>query len=295
LFGQALAQQVRQALQASGTDTVLEFGAGSGALAAVLIDTLGASVRHYCIVELSTALRARQRERLADFGDRVQWLDALPQAFDGVVLGNEVLDAMPVQLLAFDGQRWHEHGVALDAEGGFTWSDRPTALAPPHEGSYLPGTVTEVHARAEAFAAGLAQWLRLGAAFFIDYGFPAAEYYHPQRAGGTLMCHRAHRADSEPLVDVGDKDITAHVNFTGIALAGQDAGLDVLGYTSQARFLLNCGIGDLLQRADLRERAAAQKLLTEHEMGELFKVIGFAKGCAFDAVGFASGDRSHRL
>jgi SAM-dependent MidA family methyltransferase len=155
--------------------------------------------------------------------------------------------------------------------------------------------VTEIHAQAEALVASLAQALRRGAAFFIDYGFPASEYYHPQRSGGTLMCHRAHRADPDPLRDVGDKDITAHVDFTGVALAGQDAGFDVLGYTSQARFLLNNGIADAMARADVRARAAAQKLVAEHEMGELFKVIGFAKGCSFDAIGFAAGDRSHRL
>ena len=202
---------------------------------------------------------------------------------------------MPVQLLAFDGARWHERGVAMDADGAFTWRDRPTALRPPHDGPFVPGTVTEIHPQAEAFIAGLAQTLRRGAAFFIDYGFPADEYYHVQRSGGTLMCHRAHRADADPLRDVGDKDITAHVNFTGIALAGQDAGFDVLGYTSQARFLLNSGIADAMAHADVRVRAAAQKLVAEHEMGELFKVIGFAKDCSVDPTGFAAGDRSHRL
>jgi SAM-dependent MidA family methyltransferase len=202
---------------------------------------------------------------------------------------------MPVQLLAFDGMQWHERGVALDGDGVFVFSDRPTALRPPHDADLPPGSVTEIHAQAEAFIASLAQALRRGAAFFIDYGFPAAEYYHAQRSGGTLMCHRAHRADADPLRDVGDKDITAHVNFTGIALAGQDAGFDVLGYTSQARFLLNNGIADAMVHADIRARAAAQKLVAEHEMGELFKVIGFAKGCGFDPIGFAAGDRSHRL
>jgi SAM-dependent MidA family methyltransferase len=141
--------------------------------------------------------------------------------------------------------------------------------------------------------------LQCGAAFFIDYGFPAAEYYHPQRHGGTLMCHHAHRADMDPLHAVGAKDITAHVDFTGIALAGQDAGLDVLGYTTQARFLMNCGLLALLEGADPRTTAAAQKLLNEHEMGELFKVIGFARGCDADfttaPIGFAAGDRTHTL
>ena len=145
-----------------------------------------------------------------------------------------------------------------------------------------------------------AERLERGAAFFIDYGFPDAEYYLPERIGGTLMCHRAHRADSDPLVDVGDKDITAHVNFSAIALAAQDAGFEVLGYGSQARFLLNCGLAEMManaqRRGDWPALAAAQKLIAEHEMGELFKVIGLVRGApAFDAIGFAEGDRSHRL
>jgi SAM-dependent MidA family methyltransferase len=172
-------------------------------------------------------------------------------------------------------------------------------LRPPVEGPFVPGTVTEVHPQAEAFVASLADRLVQGAAFFIDYGFPEAEYYHPQRTGGTLMCHRGHQADADPLILVGEKDITAHVNFTGIAVAAQNAGMDVLGYTSQARFLMNCGLLDLLQQADLPARAHAQKLLTEHEMGELFKVIGLARGCepgfTTAPLGFASGDRTHTL
>jgi SAM-dependent MidA family methyltransferase len=295
LFGQALARQVSQALQASACDSVLEFGAGSGALAATLLDSLGTQVGSYRIIELSAALRAQQAERLARFGDRVQWLERLPERMRAVVLGNEVLDAMPVQLLAFDGRDWFERGVALDAHGGLAWSDRSTPLRPPHDGDFAPGSVTELHARAHAFVSTVAQRLYRGAAFFIDYGFPAAEYYHPQRVDGTLMCHRAHQADGDPLRDVGLKDITAHVNFSGIALAGQEAGLDVLGYTSQARFLINCGLLESMQQADAAQRAVAHKLIAEHEMGELFKVIGFAKGCRFDAIGCAEGDRSHRL
>ena len=141
----------------------------------------------------------------------------------------------------------------------------------------------------------LADRLQRGAIFLLDYGFPEAEYYHPQRHMGTVMCHRAHQADGDPLADVGSKDITAHVNFTAIALAAQEAGLEVLGYTSQAHFLINAGLALRMQDAPLPERVAAQKLLMEHEMGELFKVIGLVKGPPFDALGFARGDRSHRL
>jgi SAM-dependent MidA family methyltransferase len=149
--------------------------------------------------------------------------------------------------------------------------------------------------QAEAFVRTLAQRLERGLVLLIDYGFPEAEYYHPQRSGGTLMCHRAHRADADPLSDVGDKDISVHVNFTGIALAAQDAGMEVVGYTSQGRFLLNCGITQLLGDATLGQRAAAQKLITEHEMGELFKVIALVRGIVLDPLGFSAGDRLHRL
>jgi SAM-dependent MidA family methyltransferase len=298
LFGRALARQVAQALQACASSEVWEFGAGSGALAEQLLDALGGAVTHYTIVDLSGSLRARQQARLARFGERVRWVDELPPELSGVIVGNEVLDAMPVQLLHFDGNQWLERGVAAEGDA-LGWADRPTDLRPPHEGPFAPGTVTEVHPQAEAFIATLADRLQRGAAFFIDYGFPEAEYYHPQRTGGTLMCHRAHRADPDPLVDVGEKDITAHVNFTGIAMAAQDAGLEVLGYTSQARFLVNCGFVALLEGADIPTVAHAQKLLHEHEMGELFKVIAFARGCdaAFMTapLGFAEGDRTHRL
>jgi SAM-dependent MidA family methyltransferase len=301
LFGRALARQVAQALAACDSHEVWEFGAGSGALAQQLIGELAALGRplvRYTIVDLSGSLRERQRERLADRAGIVRWIDHLPPRIDGVIVGNEVLDAMPVQLLHFDGLAWQERGVVL-AEGCLAWADRPTALRPPRDPGFAPGSVTEVHPQAQAFIRTLAEHMHRAAAFFIDYGFPEAEYYHPQRSAGTLLCHRAHQVDADPLADPGDKDITAHVDFTGIAVAGQDAGLEVLGYTSQARFLLNCGLPALLEAADLRERVHAQKLVTEHEMGELFKVIGFAKGCdpslATEAIGFLHGDRSHTL
>jgi len=168
-------------------------------------------------------------------------------------------------------------------------------LRPPVEieGSY--DYLTEIHPQAEAFMRTLAERLQRGAAFFLDYGFPEAEYYHPQRHMGTVMCHRGHRADADPLVEVGLKDITAHVNFTGIALAAQEAGLSVLGYGSQARFLLNCGLAQMMEQAELPARAQAHKLIMEHEMGELFKVLALGKGEPWEPLGFARGDRSHRL
>lgn len=302
LFGATLADAVAEALARTGTDEVWEFGAGSGALAAQLLAALdagGVRLRRYTIVELSGSLRARQRERLAPWADRMHWADALPEAIEGVVVGNEVLDAMPVKLLARRGGAWLERGVALDAAGALAWAERATALRPPVEPEGAHDYLTEIHPQAEAFIATLAERLRAsprgGAAFFIDYGFPEAEYYHPERSAGTLMCHRAHRADADPLVAPGEKDITAHVNFSGIALAAQDAGLQVLGYTSQARFLLNCGLAERMAAADLPTRAMAHRLVAEHEMGELFKVLGLATGAGWPARGFAAGDRTHRL
>ena len=301
LFGETLAQQVAQSLADSGTDEIWEFGAGSGALAEQLMTHLkrqGCSLRHYHIMDLSGTLRKRQQTRLAPFGAQVRWLHQWPQALQGVVVGNEVLDAMPVQLLHRVGGAWHERGVVSGPQG-LAWQDRLTALRPPME---VPGEhdyLTEIQPQGEAFVRSLAQRLlasqRGGAAFFLDYGFPQSEYFQPERHMGTVMCHQAHRADTDPLVSVGLKDITAHVNFTGMALAGQDAGLNVLGYTSQARFLLNLGLAQRMEQATLPERTQAQRLLNEHEMGELFKVLGFATNPHWQAQGFADGDRSHRL
>lgn len=295
-FGRTLARQAAQALDASGTHELWEFGAGSGALALQLLEALGERIERYTIVDLSGVLRERQRDKLAAYGDKVRWATELPEKMRGVVLGNEVLDAMPVKLLARLGGVWHERGVALN-EGRFMYADTPTELRPPLEVEGRHDYVTEIHPQAEGFIRTLADRLEAGAVLLLDYGFPEHEYYHPQRSMGTVMCHRAHLLDADPLADVGDKDITAHVNFTGIALAGQDAGLEVLGYTSQGRFLLNCGLLDGLDNASLAERTMVQKLVNEHEMGELFKVIAFgAKGSAvWEPMGFAAGDRMHTL
>jgi SAM-dependent MidA family methyltransferase len=312
LFGQAVAHQVVDALHATGTREVWEFGAGTGALALQILEQTneyhkapgGYLIQKYTIVDLSGSLRERQRHTLRGFGGQVVWADRLPEQLHGVVLGNEVLDAMPVKLLARRGGEWFERGVAL-AEGatGWAWQDRPTSLRPPVD---VPGDhdyTTEIHPQAEAFLRTLADRLVRGSAFFIDYGFPEAEFFHPQRDTGTLACHHLHRMDADPLVRVGEKDITAHVNFTGAALAAQEAGLDVLGYTTQARFLFNCGLGPLLDalphdNTGVAQRAMASKLVNEHEMGELFKVLALApagQAQGWVPVGFTAGDRTHTL
>lgn len=294
VFGEVLAAQVREALDATGTDEVWEFGAGSGALAAQLLAALGDRVRRYTIMDVSTSLRERQRQKLLPFADRLAWAQQLPTEIHGVVLGNEVLDAMPVKLLHRADGSWHERGVVVAGEG-FAWADRPTALRPPLEPEGGHDYLTEIHPQAEGFMRTLGTHLTRGAAFFIDYGFPEAEYYHPQRAQGTLVCHRAHRVDADPLVEVGLKDITAHVNFTGMALVAQEAGLQVLGYTSQAHFLMNNGLLEKVERLALVRQAPALKLMMEHEMGELFKVLAVGPGEAWQPRGFVQGDRTHRL
>ena len=297
LFGYTLAQPLAQALQATGTFEIWEFGAGTGALALQLLTALkamGQRVDRYTIVDLSDSLKERQRHTLREHLDVVHWAAALPEAMQGVVIGNEVLDAMPVKLLARIKGAWLERGVVLE-NGDWAWADKPTGLRPPLKINGEHDYLTEIHPQAEAFVRTLGDRLTLGAIFLLDYGFPEAEYYHEQRHMGTVMCHRAHLADGNPLEAVGLKDITAHVNFTGIAVAAQDAGLEVLGYTSQAHFLMNCGIVELMQNASLPERVAAQKLILEHEMGEFFKVIGLARGADFASLGFSHGDRTHRL
>jgi SAM-dependent MidA family methyltransferase len=302
MFGQTLATQVAQALQLTQTTEVWEFGAGSGALALQVLDALaalGQPLLRYSIVDLSGSLRARQQKTLEKYADAVRWVSELPDTLQGVVIGNEVLDAMPVKLLARTQGVWHERGVALAAPdaaaGAFVWRDLPTDLRPPLEPQGEHDYLTEIHPQAESFVRTLGDKLSAGALFFIDYGFPEAEYYHAQRHMGTVMCHRAHRSDTDPLADVGLKDITAHVNFTGIALAAQEADLGVLGYCTQGRFLMNCGLLSRLEEASTTVRVQAQKLIMEHEMGELFKVIGLFKGEPWDAVGFSHGDRTDRL
>jgi SAM-dependent MidA family methyltransferase len=278
------------------------------------LDAAGVPFDSYAIVDLSGELRERQRETIATLApaliERVTWLDALPAQFEGVVIGNEVLDAMPVRLFARKDAVWHERGVSVNAEGALAFADQPanTARDANWPESALAGVdggedyVTETHEAALAFTRTVCAMLVRGAAFFIDYGFPRHEYYHPQRAQGTLMCHYRHRAHGDPFLYPGLQDITAHVEFTGIAEAGVEAGADLLGFTSQARFLMNAGITEVLGDIDPRDPQrflpaanAVQKLVSEAEMGELFKVIAFSRGIGETITAFARGDRSHTL
>ncbi|WIM07064.1 MAG: SAM-dependent methyltransferase [Candidatus Nitricoxidivorans perseverans] len=307
LFGQALASQVAQVTAASAP-VVLEAGAGSGRLAADLLnalDRLGATPDRYLIMELSGELRARQRETIereaSALSGRVEWLDRLPESFSGCVIANEMLDAMPVHAVAWRKEGLMERGVALGEEGRFAWSERP---AP----AFLSAAATELPVAAPfegeiglAALVWVAEWgrrLEKGALLLIDYGLPRHELWHPQRNRGTLRCHYRHRSHDDPFWWPGLSDITVHVDFTAVAEAGFEAGLDVLGYASQSAFLMDCGIGELLAaRRETHPKAAgaANVLLAPGEMGELFKAIALGRGIEAPLLGFAHGDRLHAL
>lgn len=315
LFGQALARQAAQIMQGSAP-LLLEAGAGTGLLAADLLaalDELDCLPQEYLILELSGELRARQAETLAQrvpaLASRVRWLDDLPVQFSGCVVANEVLDVMPVRLPVWRAEGLFERGVGVH-EGRLVWADRPADAALQALAASLPvPTPIEGDYRSEvcpAAAAWVAEWgtrLVQGALILIDYGYPRAEYYLPHRAQGTLQCYYRHRAHPDALLWPGLNDITSFVDFTAAAEAGYDAGLDVLGYTSQASFLTNCGLLELLARrgptesADyLRAARAAQRLIAPHEMGELFKVLLLGRGLgALPLLGLARGERTHAL
>lgn len=313
LFGQTLARQLLQLLpQTAGH--VYEFGAGTGHLAAVLLNSLTGSLKHYYIIELSPDLAERQRQHLAAHApallERVTWLTQLPETFDGILIGNEVLDAMPVERIRRhpDG-RFSRLAVGCDASG-FTETEQP--LQDPEwlhaAATYYPAPsdedyTSELHPAQHAFIRTLAAKLQRGAMIWIDYGFDAAQYYHPERSGGTLIGHHRHHSIHDPFYRVGLTDLTAHVNFSDIAEAGCNAGLDLIGYTTQARFLFNLGLlellsehtGDTQSRAYIEAAHAVQQLTAQHEMGELFKVIAFGRDIEVDWQGFVSGDLCHKL
>ena len=313
LFGEVLARQLRQ-LFGEVPRIVLEVGAGSGALAAALLaelEKLDALPEQYWILELSAELRQRERDTLAErvpqLLERVAWLNQLPPSFSGVVVGNEVLDAMPVEVFRVGPQGGMEQGGAAVLGGhgtDFTWAWRaaPDALARQIPAGLAAGYRSEIAPAALAFIRTLAGVMDKAAALFIDYGFPQREYYHPQRSAGTLMCHYRHRAHDDPFFLPGLQDITAHVDFSAVAKTASEAGLEVLGYANQAQFLINCGITDVLALRDpddtrryLAAAGAAQTLLSPAEMGELFKVIALGKGVEEPLLGFRSGDRTDAL
>jgi SAM-dependent MidA family methyltransferase len=310
LFGRSLARVAASVLAETGGE-LLELGAGSGRLALDVLlelERLERLPERYLILEISPDLRQRQqaliRERAGHLLDRVAWLDTLPSGLTGMILGNEVLDALPVHLLRWSAGVAMERGVVW-RENGFAWADRPlppgnfapTVSALPVEGDYL----SEICPAACALVTSLADRLERGLMLFIDYGFPRAEYYHPQRHMGTLRVHYRHHSLDDPFFLPGLADITAHVDFSAVAAAAAAAGLELLGYTSQAHFLMDAGLLDLMLEMEpmtpayLRAASAVQKLLQPTEMGELFKAVALGKGIALDLPGFRRGDRRGAL
>ena len=306
LFGRTLARQVAEIMLHSSPH-VLELGAGSGKLAADMLaelEHLGSLPDSYLILEVSADLRERQQiliqERHPHLMERVHWLDALPEKFSGAIIANEVLDALPVQLVHWRDSAISERGVA-STDNNFVWQEHPISdaalLYAAQQISVPDDYVSEICLAARGLIHSLAQRLEQGAMLFIDYGFGTREFYHPQRSSGTLMCHYRHHAHDDPFFLPGLQNITAHVNFTDIAECGIDAGLELAGYTSQAHFLINCGITDLLKdtptddlRVYLPLSAQLQKLTSPAEMGELFKVIALGKNMTNPLSGFLRGD-----
>jgi SAM-dependent MidA family methyltransferase len=311
LFGRCVAHQCADVLRALAPADLLEVGAGSGALAATMLTELerrGALPERYRILELSAALRARQREtlerRTPQLLARVEWLDTLPPSFRGIIVGNEILDAMPVERFRITAAGVRQLQVTCD-NGAFRWHERdadPTVRRRIEPLQLGAGYESEVGLQAEAWMRSIATTLEAGVLLLFDYGFPRAEFYHPDRGGGTLMCHYRHRAHTDPLILPGLQDVTAHVDFSAVAAAGIDAGLALLGYGSQAMFLLGAGLAQFMGESDPGDVARHARLAHEvnrltspAEMGELFKVIALGRGADIRLSGFAMQDRRHRL
>ena len=329
LFGQTLARQIAQLFEQGLARQILEFGAGTGKLARdilLALRHLGFRDVQYQILDISSLLRERQKNLLKPFGSQVQWLEKLPARFEGVMLGNEVLDAMPVSVFALREGSLFERGVGLENDQ-LIWKEKKTDQktlsaiemrlsgqewlknrintsdeVSPSKGKINGFYFIEIAWQAQAFVQTLSNLLDKGALIFIDYGFPAAEFYHWQRHMGTLMGFSRHRTHSDVLYAPGQQDITAHIDFSAIAQAATRGGAQLAGYVNQARFLINCGLLELASALPQDDRlsyaraiAPVQTLLSEAEMGELFKVIAFTKQINTPLIGFKQADRSASL
>jgi len=306
LFARCIALQARQVLEATGGE-ILELGPGSGALAADMVDELkshGAAPKRYLMLEVSPELRERQRARFAERfpgeADRFVWIDKLPEKFKGLVVANEVLDVVPCAIAHRQGMELQERGVIV-TEAGFAFDDQPIAEGelrrrvanafPPGDYDYL----SEVNFAAEALVRTVADSIEKGVALFIDYGFPEREYYHSQRTMGTLRCHYRHRVHGDPFFWPGLQDITAHIDFSAMARAAESVDAEVYGFTTQAYFLISCGLAVMVSTQDptmtlsrLQASSAVRRLIAPQDMGELFKVLGVGRGMPGPLLGFQS-------
>ncbi len=312
LFARCLARALQPVLESLLQPRLLEVGAGSGIMAAGILqelETLHSAPDSYTILELSADLRQRQLETLTSYAGRVSWLDSLPTRFSGIVLANELLDAMPVHRVVWQQGELQECYVAWEGER-FVWQPgrlTDTRLQSRFDsiitqlGELPDGYVTEINLAAEDWIQTLGAQLQQGMLLLIDYGFARHEFYHPQRQQGTLMCHYRHRAHDDPLIHVGLQDITAHVDFTAMADSALQAGLRVAGYTTQAHFLLGSGLTELVQQGgndvvqQLELANQIKRLTLPQEMGELFKVMALSKNLQIDMPGFRLRDLRNSL
>ena len=315
LFGQCLAREVGPVLASLKQACVLEFGAGSGALAVSLIEalsTLDQLPRRYCILEVSPDLQERQRKRLEPIANQhgldIEWLERMPDApLEGVILANEVVDAFPVTRFRVLNGKPVRAGVCIDGDG-FAWdwiddlgNDQST-MNLVRQYQLKEGYTSEVCPRTRAWMGALASALQRGVVLVIDYGFPAAEYYLPERSEGTLRCHYQHQAHNDPLIYLGIQDVTSQVDFSALADAGRESGLEVLGYTSQEAYLLGLGLLELAspqpnhdEKQMLKTAAEVKELILPSQMGEAFKVMAFGKQADKPLQGFKLRDRSGSL
>ena len=314
LFGYTIANQLAEVLKAVEHPHILEFGAGSGKLCIDILtqlERLDVLPEQYLILDVSASLKERQFEaikaRIPHLIDRVSWLDALPEKpINGVVIANEVLDAMPVHQFIQTKDGLFERYVGVDEQDNLITFDKPLEDKKRHLqiAEKIPKEVTPYLSEINPFMAGwtlsCSHVIAKGMLLVIDYGFPQQEYYHPDRSTGTLMCHHQHKSHTNPLLHVGEQDITAHVDFTALAEAGLKAGFEVVGYTNQGSFLLANHILQFLSKlADgskkVKETQAIKQLIQENEMGELFKVMALTKNIDVDLTGFKLSDKRHVL
>lgn len=320
LFGRVLARQAMQVLKQSEASHILEFGAGSGKLALDLLlelEELGCLPEKYFILEVSADLRQRQQTFFNNHAPHLMpilfWLDQLPNKFNGFMLANEVIDAMPVHLVIWRGNEVFERGVSYNNKN-FTWEERPLREGVLFEtankltaqinasNDKITSYISEINLAIPSFLQSIANVMKQGLFLLIDYGFGKEEYYHAQRNRGTLMCHYRHHTHDDPFYLPGLQDITSHVDFSSVAEAATNAQLELLGYTTQAHFLLNCGITEILSQTPAENTMEylplsnqLQTLVSPAEMGELFKVIAFGKNIRQSLIGFSSGDKSRLL
>lgn len=324
LFGRTLARQIKQISEQVENADILEFGAGSGKLALDMLgelEQLDCLPKKYFILEVSAELRERQRTLFATEAPRfmhlLEWLERLPTQFNGTVLANEVLDAMPVHIVSWHDDAVHERGVIWQ-NAQFEWQECPIQnqnqelykiarelmcqVNPDNDATATYTYISEINLAARRFIRSLADVIQQGVILFIDYGFGRSEYYHPQRNQGTLMCHYRHHAHDDPFYLPGLQDITSHVDFSAVTEAAENTELLLSGYTTQAFFLINCGITEILAQTSaenmnqyLPQANQLQKLISPAEMGELFKVIAFSKHFSEPLIGFSTGDKSRLL